>query len=79
METLYTRKDATSIGATYRKMRDNELEEIQKNQVMIYLNGSKTAFRCECGCNVFMRVVVNETRTDYECNGCRITYRESDK
>jgi len=34
----------------------------------------KTHFRCLCGCNVFHHPKNNED--EYECNACKIIYRE---
>lgn len=56
-----------------------EIETIQKataepielnEQKMIYLNGSKTSFRCVCGANVFTKF----QHKRYRCNSCDATY-----
>ena len=38
---------------------------------MLYVGGSKTSFRCDCGCNVFREI---RPRT-YRCNSCSALYR----
>lgn len=38
---------------------------------MIYLTGSKTSFKCECGCNVFKNV---DGFKKYSCNACSANY-----
>jgi predicted SprT family Zn-dependent metalloprotease len=45
-------------------------------QYMLYVDRSKTAFLCECGCNVFHRVTDNKRPDEltYECNACREWY-----
>ena len=42
--------------------------------VMIFLNGrDRPSFRCQCGCNVFMK---DEPDGDvYTCNACGLEYR----
>ena len=45
-------------------------EHNNPNGTMIYLNGSKNSFRCECGANVFTQI--NALR--YRCNGCKAIY-----
>ena len=45
----------------------------QQNSTMLYVDGSKTAFRCACGCNVFQRIV-EDGRDKFECNSCHDTY-----
>lgn len=47
----------------------------QGHQAMLYLNGSKYAFRCHCGCNVFFKGRDDEGPY-YECNSCNDQYRE---
>ncbi len=42
---------------------------------MLYVAGSKTAFRCECGCNVFRKVEDKHPAT-YECNSCDARYTD---
>lgn len=44
---------------------------------MLYIAGSKTAFRCHCGCNVF-HPVENEGVKTFECNGCGDWYTDHD-
>jgi hypothetical protein len=50
-------------------------EERQQNSCLLYIAGSKTAFRCECGCNVFYRIPGENKK--FECNGCRNVYSEA--
>jgi hypothetical protein len=38
--------------------------------VMLYVGGSKVAFRCDCGANVFTRLPDGA----YRCNGCLTAY-----
>lgn len=45
--------------------------DFEKKQRTLYVDGSKTAYRCECGANVFTEV--EERR--YRCNGCLAMYR----
>lgn len=46
--------------------------------VMIYVDGSKTPFRCECGANVFRQLEGKPIY--YKCNGCgALHYEESDE
>lgn len=40
--------------------------------VMIFLTGKKKSFRCECGCNVFIRL--GEVGERYRCNACPREY-----
>ena len=42
----------------------------EQEQVMLFPGGSKTSFRCECGCNVFTRFA----KLRYRCNSCEATY-----
>lgn len=49
-------------------MREPETETID---VMPRVNG--VAFRCECGCNVFRRLV--EDSLVYVCNACKSRWR----
>ena len=49
---------------------DCQRDERQKNSALLYVSGSKTAFRCECGCNVFQKL--GDSR--YECNACKLAY-----
>lgn len=44
----------------------------QKPGVMLYVGGSKLAFRCSCGCNVFTRAP--DGGQHYYCNSCRSYY-----
>lgn len=43
-----------------------------KKDYMLYLAGSKTSWRCECGCNVFRRTPAREKK--YKCNSCGSVY-----
>ena len=54
-------------------------ETTEHNNVMVYLNGSKTSFRCEvCGANVFHKPDDQSAATPggalYACNGCATIY-----
>ncbi len=48
-----------------------------KKDHMIYVNGSKTSFRCEgseghpCGCNVFRKI---DDTPRFRCNACGAVY-----
>lgn len=46
-------------------------KEQRREDIMIFLNGSKTSFRCECGCNVFTKKPNNNK---YVCNSCDTKY-----
>lgn len=39
--------------------------------VMIYLEGDRTSFRCDCGANVF---TTGEIEGTFSCNGCGAEY-----
>jgi predicted RNA-binding Zn-ribbon protein involved in translation (DUF1610 family) len=42
---------------------------------MLYVDGSRTSFRCEeCGSNVFKKVSEAEASPRYRCNGCGAEY-----
>lgn len=47
-------------------------DEVWVPNSMLHVGGSKTAFRCECGCNVFSKSATQEKR--YRCNGCLLIY-----
>jgi hypothetical protein len=49
----------------------------EQYNIMLYIAGSKIAFRCECGCNVFHRIPSQDDMRHYMCNGCRLTYSEA--
>lgn len=51
------------------------------NQSLLYVGGNKTAFRCECGCNVFHRVTDSERpgKVIYKCNACGMWYSVPDE
>ena len=42
--------------------------ETEYKETMLYVGGSKTSFRCDCGVNVFRKVVSASLK--YRCNGC---------
>lgn len=42
--------------------------------VMLYVEGSEMAFRCECGANVFRKLEGKPVY--YKCNGCGALYYE---
>lgn len=46
------------------------IEEPKPNNVMVYVGGSKTSFRCTCGCNVFTPCGDHK----YRCNSCETIY-----
>ncbi len=69
-------KDPVLKAAVEKEMELAEEETAAHEQQvdtdkMIYLNGSKTSFRCECGGNVFRE----EEPGRYECNSCAASYR----
>lgn len=39
---------------------------------MLYINGSKTSFHCECGCNVFSKKPTKALK--FICNSCGASY-----
>jgi hypothetical protein len=41
---------------------------------MLYVDGSKAAFRCECGANVFKKIGETDYVVKYTCNGCGARY-----
>jgi hypothetical protein len=43
-----------------------------EGDALLYVGGSKIAFRCECGANVFRKI--SEKPRRYRCNGCGQTY-----
>lgn len=47
----------------------------ERRNTMLYVGGSKTSFYCECGCNVFGKIGVNQ----YECNSCGAWYSDATK
>ena len=49
---------------------EKQLADQQKKNTMLYVDGSKTAFRCSCGANVFTKL----GNKRYQCNGCREIY-----
>ena len=53
-------------------MKDEEIEVIP-GDIMLYLNGSRKSFRCECGANVFHKVKY-QGRELFRCNGCETLY-----
>jgi len=46
--------------------------EVKTTQFMLYVEGEKTAYRCDCGANVFHR---EELLHEYICNGCGAFYK----
>lgn len=59
------------IGAALDAERARE-ETMQPGDKMVYLDGSRTAFRCTCGCNVFRKPVGAPNK--YVCNSCKARY-----
>jgi len=60
-------------------LEDEEIEEIEKKDRMLYVGGSKTSYRCDpcdgmgaCGCNVF-RSPAGKPNV-YICNACGARY-----
>lgn len=51
-----------------------EAVDESKRDRMVYLNGSKRSFRCDCGANVFRTPYYPERPDIYRCNGCSATY-----
>lgn len=45
-------------------------EELKLENKMIFLQGSKVSFRCDCQCNVFKEI----KPLKYKCNSCGTTY-----
>lgn len=43
--------------------------ELTEENFMVFLAGRSNSFRCECGCNVFKKVVGRELK--YCCNSCQ--------
>lgn len=43
----------------------------EREATMIYLDGSKTSFRCQCGANVF---IASGADGPFACNGCGAEY-----
>lgn len=41
---------------------------------MLYVGGSDSSFRCDCGANVFHQPASEEPDL-YECNGCQARWR----
>lgn len=71
--------DAYAMYEGWRKGFDivGPMNNFRKHHLsMIYLDGSKNAFRCHCGCNVFYKGL-DENGPYFECNACNDKYRES--
>ncbi len=45
-----------------------------EGDTLLHVGGSKTAFRCQCGSNVFQKISRNGNMIKYRCNGCSATY-----
>jgi hypothetical protein len=41
---------------------------------LLYIDGNKDAYRCNCGCNVFHIVAKNNNDVEYACNACDTRY-----
>ena len=39
---------------------------------MLYVDGGKSSFHCNCGCNVFQNMITDSTK--YVCNSCQTVY-----
>jgi predicted RNA-binding Zn-ribbon protein involved in translation (DUF1610 family) len=46
----------------------------QTGDTMLYVDWSKTSFRCDCGCNVFKKTEETAESAKYKCNGCGEAY-----
>ena len=53
-------------------MNSTMMNERETKDVMIYLEGKKYSYHCDCGCNVFRHIPNDET--GYVCNSCGATY-----
>ena len=78
----YSATIADAVEQVYEFATQKRENAKRENVKMLYVNGSKTAFRCHCGANVFRSVppqeLNGETRTVYECNGCGDWYSEAE-
>ena len=52
---------------------DSGVMTTEDEDKMLYIGGSKTSFRCGCGCNVFRALKADPSR--YKCNGCRSIWK----
>lgn len=53
----------------------SQIIKIKKDSsTMLFIGGSKDAYRCHCGANVFHRLPDADDNHHYECNGCHATY-----
>lgn len=61
------------VSVTARLHTYSTVNKIKKpiEQTMVFLNGSKSSFRCECGANVFTKF----DDGSYECNSCKASYK----
>lgn len=49
--------------------------EVIEKDTMLFLNGKdKDAFRCDCKCNVFRKVICSDDKLRYRCNACETIY-----
>ena len=54
---------------------DYVILEILKQDTMLFLDGKdKDAFRCDCKCNVFRKVICSDNKLRYCCNACETIY-----
>jgi len=54
---------------------DYAIIEILERDTMLFLNGKdKPAFRCDCKCNVFRKVICSDNKLRYKCNACETIY-----
>lgn len=54
---------------------DYAIIEVIEKDTMLFLNGKdKDAFRCDCNCNVFRKVICSDGKLRYKCNGCETIY-----
>jgi hypothetical protein len=68
-------KALTELCLKLLDIMETDIDEIDAETVnedsFVMIN--KKSFRCECGCNVFRKLVVDKTK--YKCNACEIVYQ----
>lgn len=72
-EVLDSLGDGVVLKLDTTSVEEDEPTEICQNK-MLYVGGSKIAFRCACGANVFSHMK-DEDGEYYECHGCHTIYR----
>lgn len=75
---LYNQAFGTNFSRKAKALADcevriNRMKEARTNPeaAMIYINGSKISFHCQCGCNIFIH---EEGTVRYTCNACGLEY-----